>query len=373
MITESTDWTAIARELGTVFAERAVSHDDEDRFVADNYADARAAKLFSAMVPSELGGGGCSHAEMCAVLRELGRHCGSTALSMSMHQHLVAAAIWQSRNGGSTALLEKVAEKELVLVSTGAKDWMASNGKMEAVEGGYRVSATKVFASGSPAGSILVTSAPYEDPDLGWQVLHFPVPMSADGVRIDEVWRAMGMRGTGSNTVILEDVFVPEGSVSLRRPQGEYHPVWSVVLTVALPLISSVYLGVAEAASEKAVAWARRGQPNPITTLSVGEMLNQLEVARMAVGSMVAAVDGFDFEARIELANEALMHKTLAVNAALATAEKALEVTGGPGYLRGMGLERLVRDAHAGQFHPLSEKKQQMFSGRLALGLDPIE
>ena len=72
-------------------------------------------------------------------------------------------------------------------------------------------------------------------------------------------------------------------------------------------------------------------------------------------------------------ANEALVRKTITVNCALQTAEKALEITGGPGYLRGLGLERLLRDAHAGQFHPLAEKKQQMFSGRLALGLDPIE
>jgi len=68
-----------------------------------------------------------------------------------------------------------VATEQLVLVSTGARDWLESNGSMRAVEGGYRVSARKAFASGSPAGDVAITTAPYEDPALGWQVLHFAV------------------------------------------------------------------------------------------------------------------------------------------------------------------------------------------------------
>jgi acyl-CoA dehydrogenase len=59
----------------------------------------------------------------------------------------------------------------------------------------------------------------------------------------------MGMRGTGSHTVVLEDVFVPEASVALRRPCGEYHPVWNVILTVAMPLICAAYVGLAEGAA----------------------------------------------------------------------------------------------------------------------------
>ncbi len=52
--------------------------------------------------------------------------------------------------------------------------------------------------------------------------------------------------------------------------------------------------------------------------------------------------------------------------------EKALELAGGIGFYRGFGLERLLRDGHAAQFHPLPEKQQHLFTGRLALGLEPI-
>ena len=52
--------------------------------------------------------------------------------------------------------------------------------------------------------------------------------------------------------------------------------------------------------------------------------------------------------------------------------EKAVEATGGRGFFRGFPLERMLRDVHAAPYHPLPEKKQALFSGRLAMGLDPI-
>jgi len=55
--------------------------------VAEHDAALRAAGAFSAGVPSELGGGGASHADLCAMVRELAHHCSSTALAFSMHTH----------------------------------------------------------------------------------------------------------------------------------------------------------------------------------------------------------------------------------------------------------------------------------------------
>lgn len=69
----------------------------------------------------------------------------------------------------------------------------------------------------------------------------------------------------------------------------------------------------------------------------------------------------------------ASVYVSLAVKAALAAGEKALEASGGGGVYRQTGLERRLRDRHAGQFHPLSEKRQSLFTGRMALGLDAVE
>jgi acyl-CoA dehydrogenase len=311
---------------------------------------------------------------MCTVVRAIGRHCPSTALSFSMHQHLVAAQVWNYRQGKPVAeALERIAGGELVLISTGAKDWLGSNGWMEKVDGGYRVTAKKFFASGSPAGDLLITSAPYEDPENGRQVLHFPVPFTAEGVHIDHNWLAMGMRGTGSNTVVLDEVFVPDEAIALERPQDEFHPVWNVVLTVALPLIASAYAGLAEGAASRVKKGIEKRAGDPVLPYLLGELDNHLTSAQLAVDSMVALANDLDFGPELERTNDILIRKTLACKAALATAEKALEVTGGGGFYRASELERYVRDAHAGQFHPMQEKRQLRFTGRLDLGLDPVE
>lgn len=221
-------------------------------------------------------------------------------------------------------------------------------------------------------GALLLTSAPYQDPVEGWQVLHFPVPMSAESVHVHDDWRALGMRGTGSNTIELKELFVPEGAVGLRRPRGRFHPVWSVILTVAMPYIASVYLGCAEAAAAIARERARSRRNDRTLPQLLGELEHSLTTAQLAVDAMIAIANDFDFEAAVENADAILVRKSILARACIETVEKALEVTGGAGYFRELGLERLLRDVHAAQFHPLPEKKQRQFTGRLALGLDPV-
>jgi acyl-CoA dehydrogenase len=67
-------------------------------------------------------------------------------------------------------------------------------------------------------GDLLITSAPSADPAGSPTVLHFPVPIQAEGVTIQETWQTMAMPATGSHDVLLDGVVVPEGAVSLRRP-----------------------------------------------------------------------------------------------------------------------------------------------------------
>ena len=86
-------WIEVAHSLGEEFAGRAEAHDEGDLFVSRNYAALKERRVFSAAVPEELGGGGASHREVCDMLRALAHYCGSTALALSMHQHLIAAAV----------------------------------------------------------------------------------------------------------------------------------------------------------------------------------------------------------------------------------------------------------------------------------------
>jgi alkylation response protein AidB-like acyl-CoA dehydrogenase len=311
---------------------------------------------------------------MCEFVRGLAHHCSSTALAVSMHQHLVSAAVVNYRAGRpGQKLLEKVAASEAVLISTGANDWLESNGEAIKVEGGYKVTAFKPFTSGSPAGTAFVTSAAYDDPVSGPQVLHFPVPTNAEGVVFLNDWKTMGMRATGSQTVRFENVFVPDEAVVLKRPRGEYHPAFNVILTVAMPLIMSAYVGTAEAACAIARERAVKRPGDPVTPFLIGEMENLLTTAKLAREDLVRIANDLDFAPTQETANAILIRKTIAANHVIAAAEKALEAAGGAGFFRKAGLERLLRDAHGAQFHPMQEKRQQFFSGRLSIGLEPVE
>jgi alkylation response protein AidB-like acyl-CoA dehydrogenase len=176
-------WTDLANEVGSGFAGRAPAYDDTDAFVAENYAELKARKVFAAGVPEELGGGGASVADLAGMLRTLAHHCSSTALALSMHSHLVATAAWRWKHQKAPVdgLLKLVAAEDLVLVSTGGADWLLGSGKATKVDGGYKVTGRKIFCSGAPAGGLMMTTAVVDDPADGPTVLQIAVPTGAQG------------------------------------------------------------------------------------------------------------------------------------------------------------------------------------------------
>jgi acyl-CoA dehydrogenase len=363
------DWTAVARELGPRFAARAARHDATDAFVADNYRELRERRVFSAGVPAELGGGGASHADLCAMLRVLGQHCGSTALALAMHTHQVAIAAWRWRHeaGAMEALLRRVGMQETVLVTSGGSDWLAGSGRAEKVEGGYRVTGRKIFASGAPAGDLFMTLAIHEDPEHGPTVLHVAIPFDAPGLVVQDTWRTLGMRGTGSHDIVLDGVFVPDAAVGLRRPPNRW-AAWHVVAMHVEPLIFSVYVGIAEAARALALPQAARRRHDVATQELAGRVESELAIARMALRHMVDAAAGG--RPSREATNEVMIGRTVAGRAAIRTVELAMELAAGAGFYRDLGLERLFRDVQGARYHHLRENAQLVYSGRMALGLD---
>jgi len=292
-----------------------------------------------------------------------------------MHSHLLATLNFRVRNNmmpSSEPALRKIAAENLVLVSSGGSDWLEGSGELTKVEDGYRFSARKVFGSGSTAGDLLLTTGVYNDPETGPSVLHFAVNLHDKGVTVLNDWDTLGMRGTGSNSIKIEDVFIPEAGVSLSRPQGVWHKFFDVISPIAWSLVMSVYLGVAESARD--IAFERATSKKDDTTIQeqIGAMDNELLIAQMSIGEIVrmGAADGLPTQEQSSLV---YAHKANGTNAAVRTVEKAMAVAGGQGYFRGMGLERRFRDIQAAKYHPFQEPRQHRFSGRIALGLEPIE
>jgi alkylation response protein AidB-like acyl-CoA dehydrogenase len=363
----------IARELGPVFAERADSATDEDQFVADNFASLKAAGLVEAGVPAELGGGGADVDELAEMLRILAYHCGSTALAFSMHTHQVAVPAWRWRVQKAAAvepLLKRIAAERIIMVSSGGSDWIGGSGKAEKVDGGYRITARKVFSSGSPAGDLLMTGAVLEADGEPPTVLHFGVPMNSPAVKVQDNWRVLGMRGTGSNDIVIDGHVVPEAAVAARRKAGEWHPLFHVIATTAFPLVYSVYLGVAESARDIAIAVAKKKKPDQHMVQLAGRMDTELAAAKLARDFMLAAVR-LDAPSA-ETVNQVMMGRQLCARHAIAAVELAMELAGGAGFYRATGLERRFRDIQAARYHPLQAGPQAQYAGSMALGL-PVE
>jgi alkylation response protein AidB-like acyl-CoA dehydrogenase len=365
--------TDIARDLGPVFAQRAIETTDEDKFVADNFASLKASGLVEAGVPAELGGGGAGIDELAAMLRALGYHCGSTALAFSMHTHQVAIPAWRWTHQKATAvepLLKRVATERIQLLSSGGSDWIGGSGKAEKVDGGYRITARKVFSSGAPSGDLLMTSAVLESENEPPMVLHFGIPMNSPQVKVLDTWRTLGMRGTGSHDIMIDGHIVPEAAVAARRKAGEWHPLFQIIATIAFPLIYSAYLGVAESARDIAIALAKRKQPNHHAIELAGRMETELTAARLAHESMLAAVRLNAPSA--DTVNQVMIGRHLMTRHALAATDLAMELAGGAGFYRSANLERKFRDIQGARYHPLQSGPQAQFAGAMALGL-PVD
>ncbi len=364
-------WVGLARDIGVRLQPGVAERDQTGEISHAAFELLREQGATTALVPREFGGGGAEHAEFGAFLRELGRHDPATALTLSMHSHLVATQVWRHGRGlDASAFFSKVAGG-VIMISTGASDWVGSSGAAVAVEGGYRVDARKIPVSGCEVGDVLVTSIRWEDAFDRPQVIHCSIPFDATGVSIERTWDTLGMRATGSHSVVLEDVFVPESAVSLIRPADAWHPIWNTVLGAAMPLIMAPYVGIADAAVAAATEIVA-GRSDPHVLQLVGEMITAHTTGADAVTAMLASSDDLRFDNTDEHSSVTLARKTVAAEALIETVRLAIEVTGGVGFARSSKLERLYRDIHGCLFHPLPRAKQSRFSGRVSLGFDPF-
>jgi alkylation response protein AidB-like acyl-CoA dehydrogenase len=364
------NWRAILDEIGPQLAQEERRCDETNEFAAANFKLLRERGFLALAVPTELGGHGLSRTALAEVFRTMPRYCPATALALAMHTHVVAAAAWRWRHQKAPVdgLLKRVAGEGIQLLSSGGSDWLAGSGKAEKVEGGYKIHARKLFASGAPSANLFMTGAIEDDPNEGPTVLQFGVPMNAEGVSIVETWDTLGMRGSGSHDVVFDGVFVPDAAIAARRKPDVWHPLLHLVSMVAFPIVYSVYTGIAEAARDIAVAQASKRRDPGVE--SVGELETELASVRMACDALVAFAE--TATPGPETTNTVFIHRSLIARSALRTVDLAMDVAGGAAYFRRVGLERLFRDVQGARFHPLTDGAQRRLAGRTALNL-PID
>ena len=359
----------VLSQLGPEFKKRAPVFDRENKFVEENLLALKEMGVYKALIPKDCGGHGISYSELCHFLNSLAQRCPATSLALSMHQHLIATLTFKHLKGdaASSKTLQMIAAKDLVLVSTGAADWLTSNGSAQKVDGGYKINCIKHFCSGSPIAHVAVMSCAYNEGE-DEQVIHFSAPLASEGVEVLNDWNAMGMRGTGSHSIVFKDVFIPGEGINLIRKSGAWHPLFNVVSVLAFTIIMSVYVGIAQAITEYALKNISDRPTRDASSIALlGRMQNHFQIMKWAFDDMSRTANNFDFSPSDENTNKIFQAKSLIAKNGRECAQSAMEALGGSSYLKSLELERLYRDIMAGEFHPIQSGKQEAFLGSFLL------
>jgi alkylation response protein AidB-like acyl-CoA dehydrogenase len=379
---DDTKFVGLAAQVGGVAARHAADHDREATFVTEAYDAMRETGYLAMAVPEELGGLGATMRQVCYAQAELARHDGATALAQAMHQYLTLMQGYRRRAGAPDAegVLRRIAGEGIVIATSGGSDWLWPTTVAEPVSADdgapLRVTGRKVFCSQSPGATVVATCAVVGTPGEGAEVIHFSVPLNAEGVRLEETWDTLGMRGTASHDVVMDGVEVPPERIIGRRPYGEFGVPLAAAAVHFAPVVAATYYGIAAGARDSAVeatTGAARG-PRPRAELpqvqrQVGLMDATLRVSWWA---LLGAIDelGDDYVVGPDVLNTVMVAKRQAVTGAIEVVDLAMDTLGGRAYFRSAGLERAFRDVRAGTFHPFTPEITLTYAGKLALG-DP--
>jgi len=362
---------ALVERLGRErFAPRAAQYDRDATFPFENYADMREAGLLKLCVPEKYGGLGADLLTYCIVAAEIGRHCGATALTYNMH---ICSTLWSGmladdldmsveqraeHEGYRELHFSRIVQEGKLYAQPFSEGSAAAAGKAPfgtlaaKVDGGWVVNGKKIFASLSGAADYYGVLCTEDKPDRTLRdTLYIAVPADAAGFSIVGDWDPLGMRGTVSRTLVMKDVFVPDGGQLM--PRGIYFQAasrWPHMFAT----LSPTYMGIAQAAYDFTIQYLRGEAPGtppvkrrmyPTKQIAVAEMRIKLEQTRALFLRALS-------EAKVDPSKDERLrcyaaHYTIMENAN-DICRLAIRTCGGQSMLRSLPLERLYRDSRCG-------------------------
>ncbi len=370
-----------AAALAGRFAERAAAHDRAGTFPFENIAELHSSGHSLLTVPTAYGGEGGGVYEMVLGQRYLARGDGSTALAIGWHLYKsgqlaetrpwpdeVLERVFRGAVQHGHLINAVVSEPETGSPSRGGRPTTTAT----PTEGGWLIRGRKSFTTLSPVLHYFLVSAAIAGSEAnGW----FLIERGAPGLAVVETWDTLGMRGTGSHDLVLDGVTVPEGALVQRFGKGipsEGPPGSGAGWNLHIP---AVYLGIAEAARDFAIQFAREHRPNSITTAiaelpNVQHQLGQIELGLMAARTLLFSVARqWDEEPdrRNLLQAPVAGVKPFVVGTALDVVDRAMRVVGAASLFRSNPLERYYRDVRAGLHNPPMEDAALTTLARAAL------
>ena len=383
---------AIAERLSGELAARAAEHDRDASYPFEAIAALKAAGYFAAPVPVELGGLGVSSAhDLVVASSRLARGDASVAIGVNMHlvavlnmerrRQVASAAGAERRALAFASSLEQIARDGTVLaaaISEPGQDLTRPATRATRTESGWRIDGRKMFCTMSPAATDLYVAVTYIDDEDTERYAYAMVPTDAPGVIVNDDWDALGMRASGSNSVSLDGVELPESGVRGGFRAGDAVPYMERNLVAGL-FHAAASLGIAESAdaiARRAAVGRINGDARP--RMQVADNAVDLAAARGVLSRAGALIDDHhaanpasdgSAEELGALFAEAQAAKAFVNEAAARIVDRALAVSGGAGYVNGSPLARAYRDVKAGSFmHPLGANRAYDYLGRVALG-----
>jgi alkylation response protein AidB-like acyl-CoA dehydrogenase len=374
---------AIAEELASsVLLPNASGVDRSGEFPRASIDAIRKAGLLALMVPAELGGLGATTHEFSRIMRVFGGACASTAMIFLMHVTSVSPLVAHFNDRQRARFLSRVISGEWLVTEAisepgSGSQWWSLSSTATKVESGYQLRAHKSWATTAGYADLYVVSTRAPDAVDDRQHAVFVVEGTSPGISFGE-WRGLGLAGNMSSwmkfdcVVDSDSLVFGKGSDGLRLYNEANQPLYHLGL-------SSVYLGVAEAAV-KATVDRIRARKYDSDAAGFGNDLSDYPIAQAHVGSV--AIRLLQVEGAVSLLATLMMKgeafeliavkmtatKVVSAEAVVAICRECMLACGGSSYVRELlPVERHMRDALAGSLMGPNDDFCKMKIGRMIL------
>lgn len=342
----------VADFADNVVRPRAVEIDATAVFPKDIFDEMGKLGLLGIPFPEQYGGSDGDTISYALAVEEIGRACGSTGLSYAAAVSLGASPIYyfgteeqkqtylkpiaEGRSLGAFGLTEPNAGSD----SGGTR----TTAKLEGNE--YVIQGEKCFITNAGfADFIIVTAVTEKNTGSRNRISAIIVPAEADGLTIRSNYEKMGVRGSDTAEIVLDQVRVPKENLLGTAHQG--HPQFLQTLDGGRISIAALAVGIAQAALDRSLQYAkdRKQFGKSISTFQaiqfkLADMAMEIELAR----NMVLKAAWLKDQGK-HFSKEAAYAKLFASEMAFRCANQAIQIHGGYGYMREYEVERMLRDA----------------------------
>jgi alkylation response protein AidB-like acyl-CoA dehydrogenase len=362
--------TAVRELAQGAVAPLAAEVDRDHRFPEEAVRAAAEAGLLGVLIPREYGGAGLDALAFAICIEELAQACASTSVIVDVHTSVGSEPILLFGNEEQKRTwLPRLASGELLgafaLTEPAAGSDAASlQATARRTGDGYVLNGTKIFITNVGHAGVYVVFARSGPEERAAGVSAFLVPAGTPGVRVGQVFRKMGLNGSPTGELVLEDVVVPAGN--RLGAEGQGFTVAMRALDSGRIGISGQALGIAQAAVDESrallVERARKQGGQQGDDFLLADMATRLESARLlAYHAAWLCSLGRPFT------RQASMAKLHCTDTAMQLALDALQLAGEEGAVSGSPFERHVRDAKALQIYEGSNQVQRMVIAREVL------